>query len=303
MKPHTIVAAAALSGFVAMAGAYAHAQAPKPAPKPAPKHAPFMVGVFAPEGGTLLPVASFNGTAWTTPWPAEEVEVPDSSKDIPASWWPGFSASGWRAALSTGDRALTIWAPMKFTTGCNQDSVALTANVTPSAPGAAGAPGAAIKPEDGARIAATGTVTIRYLKNEGEYDEKTDVWSTGERLFLDALTRRKRELDNVITTNVSRIPLQDGAVLWAVEAVGRGRHLRMWRSESKTAGFEFVDDLETPVRQEGIGMLTPIGTIWGLDGPTVLAWRQGNNGNGGFVIVKIDKAGPTTLIGAGPEGC
>ena len=278
----------------ALAAAFAGSLAAAGASGQAPAHAPFMIGVFAPDGGTLKPLASFSAGVWTAPWPEHGAPLPASTRDIPGAWWPGFSAAGWHVALPSGDKPLRITSPMKVDAGCVENSVALATDYA--------APAGAPDGDDGARIAATARVSIRYVRTEGEYDDKTDVWSSGERLFLAALTRRQRPLGNLITTTVSRIPLEDGASMWAVEAVGQGRHARVWVSQSKAAPFEFVDDETADVGHEGVGMLTPIGAIWGLDRLAVLAWRQGFDG-GGFTIVTVGAAGVNTLISAGASGC
>jgi hypothetical protein len=263
---------------------------------PAPPHAPFMVGVLNSDG-VLEPLAIFNGGKWTAPWPGpgDGSPVPASVTAIPRSWWPGFSAQGWRAALPIGERTLRITAALKVKAGCD-DAVALKTDFKNNPPVDA------LRYEHRIGIAATGPVVLRYVKAIDINGPQDDDWKAGEQKLYDVLRLMKRPTAGLITETVARIPREDGGDIWEVEALGDQRFVRLWTSDSQSEHFVIISDSAAAADHESVGSLTPLGAIWGLDRLTIVAWDHGYDG-GQYAIVKIAAEGVQSVLSAGGGSC
>jgi hypothetical protein len=257
-------------------------------------HPPFMVGVLH-SNGVLVPLARFEAGKWTAPWPGDDRVAPASLAAIPHSWWPGFSANKWAAALPSESRSLTVQKPTTIAAGC-QKAVALTTDYV-NAP-----PIGDTRYVHPIATAAAGNVAIRAVRTLDVDSPRDAEWNAAERKLFDTLGAMNRPKDGLLLQFASRIPREDGGEVSLYEAVSDRRFVRLFVSDNERGHFVLLKDSATDRDREMVGALIPLGAIWGLDRLTMLAWEQGFDG-GRYSIVTISAEGLSSMISAGGGGC
>jgi hypothetical protein len=253
-----------------------------------------MVGVLYSDG-VLIPLARFEGGQWTAPWPDGDLVAPSSIAAIPDSWWPGFSAQKWVAALPDGSRSLTILQPTTIPAGC-QKAVALKTDYV-NAP-----PVGDSRYVHPIAIAAAGEVAIRAVRTLDVNSPKDTEWKAAEQKLFDILEGMNRPTGDLLLQYVSRIPREDDGDVSLLTAVSDQRFVRVIVSDNGRGHFVMLKDSATDRDRELVGALTPLGAIWGVDHLTVLGWEQGYDG-GRYSIVTITAEGLSWMISAGSRGC
>lgn len=254
--------------------------------------APFMLGVLG-VNGDLTPIVHYADGAWTMPWRSYQ-SVPETVEAIPSSWWPGFSAQGWRVALPDGEKPLRILAPYRTAVDCGSGwSVGLKTD---------DAPGYIVNPFFETRAAFTGSAVLRGAESQNKFGAYGAVWDRGEELLRTALGSAGRPAAELAIEVVSRLPREDGTNLWFVEAYSRGRRVDVWASDGSGNTFVHLEDTPGTPDHEQVGALTPLATIWGFGGDVVFG-RETLHDGGTYQVLSIAPNGARELFAGGGSSC